>query len=115
MNKRTCVSAVLALACVALSTAALATSNPNIVVTNNTQYTLTELYASSSSAPSWGTTNLISGQSIAPGQQTTIYPSSGEDDCSFDLMGVLYGAANHAYQYSVDACHGGGGSWAISQ
>jgi hypothetical protein len=93
---------------------AMASTTKSVVVTNNTSYTMTQFYASSSDASSWDTTNnLFAGQSLAPGQQATIDVSSaGGDDCNVDLMAVLYGATQAAYTYSVNAC--GGGSWSIS-
>ncbi len=90
-------------------------SSKSVVVVNNTPYTLTEFYASDSdsSTSTWDTTNnLVAGQSVAPGQRITINISDGTSDCAYDLMGVLYGAAQYAYQYHVDACDGG--SWTIT-
>ena len=86
----------------------------SVVVTNNTSYTMTQFYASSSDAASWDTTNnLFAGHSLAPGQQTTInLGSSDGDSCNYDLMAVLYGATQAAYTYSVNACSGG--SWSIT-
>jgi hypothetical protein len=87
----------------------------SVVVTNNTSYTMTQFYASSSDASSWDTTNnLFAGQTLAPGQQTTINIGSttGDDNCNYDLMAVLYGATQAAYTYSVNACSGG--SWSIT-
>ena len=94
--------------------AALASNVKSVVVTNNTSYTMTQFYASSSAASGWDTTtNLFAGQSLAPGQQATIDVSSaGGSDCTLDLMAVLYGATQAAYTYSVNAC--GGGSWSIT-
>jgi hypothetical protein len=34
------------------------------------------------------------------------------DHCHYDVMGVLYGVAQYAYQYEIDACDGG--RWNIS-
>jgi hypothetical protein len=97
----------------------------NVTVTNNTSYTLTQLYASPSSSSSFTTTtNLLNGGlTVLPGVQLTI-PIPGallgsllgggdSDSCQFDLMGVLYGATQHAYTYSVDLCDGSG-NWTIS-
>ena len=95
------------------ATAALATNNVTVQVTNNTSYTMTEFYASSSDSAGWDTTNnLMAGQSLAPGQTTTINVGKA-DDCSFDLMAVLYGASQFAYQYSVNPCSGE--NWTITQ
>ena len=84
----------------------------SVTVTNNTTYTMTEFYASASTAADWSTTNLFAGQTLAPGQQTTIPISDGIRHCKYDLMAVLYGADQYAYTYSVNAC-GGNGSWTI--
>ena len=95
---------------------AIAASPKTVVVTNNTNYNMTQFYASSSNASGWDTTNnLFAGQTLAPGQQTTIQVGVHGDGqgCAFDLMAVLYGAAQAAYTYSVDACDGSG-SWTIS-
>jgi hypothetical protein len=98
--------------------AAIAGNPRTVVVTNNTSYTMTEFFASPSSSDSdWDTTNnLFTGQTLAPGQQTTITIDSGNDGdhhCHYDLMAVLYGTTQAAYTYSVDTC-GGGGSWSIT-
>ncbi len=92
---------------------AIAASNVTVQVTNGTQYTMTQFYASASDATGWDmTNNLIAGQSLAPGQSMTINVGSA-DDCTFDLMAVLYGAAQYAYKYTVNPCNGG--SWTITQ
>ncbi len=88
-----------------------------VVIVNSTPYTLNEVYASSSDASGWdGATNLIAGQSIPSGGQLTLNVSSvsggGEDGCFYDMMGVLYGAAQYAYGYQVNACTGN--TWTIS-
>ncbi len=93
---------------------AVASSNKTVTVTNNTSYTMSEFYASASADSAWDTSNnLLAGQTVAPGQSTTITIADGEDHCHYDLMAVLYGAAEHAYQYGVNACEGG--TWTISQ
>ena len=87
--------------------------NRNVVVTNNTSYTMTEFYASASSASTWNTSeNLFAGQTLAPGQQATININDGTQNCTYDLMAVLYGATQYTYSYSVNTCSGG--SWTIS-
>jgi hypothetical protein len=108
------VAAMIVLFSIAGVGAAMATNLKSVVVTNNTSYTMTQFYASSSDASGWDTTNnLFAGQSLAPGQQATIDVSSaGGGDCTLDLMAVLYGATQAAYTYSVNAC--GGGNWTIS-
>jgi len=90
-----------------------------VVVTNSTSYAIYELYASPSDNSSWDTTNnLIAGQPIAPGQQATVTIPSGDysvDEgyrCQSDLMAVLYGSAQYAYQYQVNVCHGP--SWTVA-
>jgi|SRR5580704_2981717 hypothetical protein len=91
---------------------ARADGGKTVTVTNNTSFTMTEFYASPSVDSSWeNTSNLLAGQAIAPGQSTTITIADGIDHCHYDLMGVLYGSAEHAYQYSVNACRGE--SWAV--
>ena len=90
--------------------------NRNVVVTNNTSYTLTAFYASWSfgTAADWDTSNnLLAGNTVAPGQTTTITINDGTGHCHYDLMGILYGATQYAYQYTVNTCDGGG-SWTIS-
>jgi hypothetical protein len=92
---------------------AVADGGKSVTVTNNTTYTLSEFYASPSADSAWDTsTNLMAGQTVAPGQSITITIADGVEHCHYDLMAVLYGAAEYAYQYSVDACEGG--SWSIS-
>ncbi len=104
---------VLLLAVGLTFTSARATNNVTVQVTNSTQYTMTEFYASENDASSWNTSNnLVAGQSLAPGQSTTI--TLGQvDGCTYDLMAVLYGASQYAYQYAVNLCQGQG--WTISQ
>ncbi|GEM_PF-6251174 len=103
---------VLLLAIGMTFTSARASNNVTMQVTNNTPYTMTEFYASGSDVSSWSTTNLIAGQSLAPGQSMTINVGSA-DNCTFDVMAVLYGASQYAYQYSVNPCQGQG--WTITQ
>jgi hypothetical protein len=84
----------------------------SVVVTNSTTYTMTEFYASDVDSSGWDTTtNIISGQSVGPGQQITININDGTSECDYDLMAVLNGAAQHAYRYHVDTC--GGPTWTI--
>lgn len=108
------VAAMIVLLGVTVVSTAIASSQKSVVVTNNTTYTMTEFYASSSDASSWDTSNnLFAGQTLAPGQSTTINVSGGEEDeCHYDLMAVLFGTTQAAYTYSVDACDGG--SWNIT-
>jgi len=95
---------------------AVADHAKTVVVSNNTTYTLTECYASSSDSAAWDTTNnLIAGQSIGPGQSTNVTIADGSDECTYDLMGVLYGAAEHAYTYQVNTCNGDSAHWSVSQ
>jgi hypothetical protein len=83
-----------------------------VTITNSTAYAMSEFYASPSVNSSWDTTNnLLAGQTVAPGQTTTITIADGVNHCHYDLMAVLYGSAEHAYQYRVDACDGG--SWTV--
>ncbi len=83
-----------------------------VTVTNNTSYTMNEFYVSASDDTGWDSSvNLIAGQSLAPGQVTTINIVDGLEVCHYDLMAVLYGAAQRAYQYRVNACHNG--NWTI--
>ena len=95
---------------------AFADQAKTVRVSNNTTYTLTEFYASSSDSSTWNTSNnLLAGQTIAPGQGTTITIAGGGDDdtCNYDLMAVLYGAAEHAYKYQVYTCNGDSASWTV--
>ena len=98
-------------------TAAMASQRKNVTVTNNTSYTMTELYASSSYHSSdWSqSSNLLIGQSIGPGQSLTVPISDGTNYCHYDFMGVLYGAAQYSYQYVIDTCDGGSTQWTITQ
>jgi len=89
-------------------------SPKSVVVTNNTSYTMTEFYASASSSSTWSSTNLFAGQTLAPGQETTININDGLANCTYDLMAVLYGATQQAYTYSVNTCDDDGSEWTIS-
>lgn len=109
----------LALFSVSGVTSAVAQS---VVLTNNTSYVVNRLYASSSSTSNWSTSpsdNLLAGQSVQPGQSVTInIPTGGGDGdagdgCAYDLMAVLYGDTQFAYQYQVNVCDGG--NWTITQ
>jgi hypothetical protein len=92
-----------------------AAGTKSVVVTNNTSSALDELYASSSVAGDWDAKNpnLLAGDSIAPGQQKVVVIADGAAECNYDLMGVLAGTSQHAYQYNVNVCNSG--SWIISQ
>lgn len=110
------IAVLIVLFSIAGVTAAIAGNPKSVVVTNNTTYTMTQFYASSSDSSGWDTTNnLFAGQTLGPGQQTTITISGDDDDddnCNYDLMAVLYGTTQAAYSYSVNTC--GGGTWAIT-
>jgi hypothetical protein len=93
---------------------ALADHPKTVTVTNNTTYTMSEFYASSSDSSAWDTgNNLMTGQTVGPGQATTITIADGLSVCNYDLMAVLYGATQHAYQYRINACDGG--AWTVHQ
>ena len=113
MKSRRFLPPVIVLIALAYAPVAMARS---LTITNNTSYTMTQLYASSTYHSSdWGSSaNLLtSGQSIGPGQSSTITISDGTSYCHYDFMAVLYGAAQAAYDYTVDTC--AGGQWNISQ
>jgi hypothetical protein len=75
---------------------------------------MTAFYASGSDYSAWDTdNNLLAGQTLAPGQQTTITINAQASDCTYDLMAVLQGANQYAYTYSVNPCNGDG--WTINQ
>jgi hypothetical protein len=101
---------------IAAASTAMADRTKNITVTNNTTYTMTALYASSSYyATDWsGSSNLLSGQSIGPGQSATIPISDGTDYCHYDFMGILYGAAQSSYQYTINTCDGDSAQWTVA-
>jgi hypothetical protein len=122
------IAALILLLSITGVTTAMADSPVSVTITNNTSYTMTQLYASPSSSSAWDTsTNLLTGGlTVLPGAQLTIPlvgvlsgdgqgDGGGEDidSCHYDLMGVLYGATQHAYTYSVNTCDGGG-NWTIS-
>jgi hypothetical protein len=91
---------------------AIASRTKAVTVSNNTSYTMSKFYASDSDSSSWNTnTNLLAGKMIAPGQTTVIVISDGLATCHYDLMAVMSGSAQHAYQYRVNACRGG--SWTL--
>jgi hypothetical protein len=114
------IAALFVVFSIATVTPAFAGTTKSVTVTNNTTYTLSQLFASSSDASDWsGAANLLtSGQTLGPGQQATftISTSGGNDDdsCNYDLMGVLYGATQYAYTYSLNTCSDGGSSWNIT-
>jgi hypothetical protein len=92
---------------------AFAHGTKSVTVVNNTSYTMSALYASPSSDSDWDTTNnLLAGNTIAPGQTSTITIADGLRHCHYDMMGILYGEAEYAYQYEVNACEGD--SWTVS-
>src|SRR5208337_2306413 len=75
----------------------LATGPKTVVVTNNTAYTVNAFYASPSDASGWDTTNnLLAGLMIVPGQATTVTIADSLSECTYDLMAILYGAAQYA-------------------
>jgi hypothetical protein len=116
MKSFSCILATTLLLCIAGIPSAIA-GTKTVTITNNTSYTLTQLFASpSSSTADWNTDpsqNLVAAQSIAAGQQGTVTINDGLHHCHYDLMAVLYGATQAAYTYTIDTC-GGGGTWAIS-
>jgi hypothetical protein len=86
-----------------------------VLVTNNTPYTLTAFYASWSygTATDWDTSNnLLAGNTLLPGLTVTVNVNDGTQHCHYDLMGILFGASQYAYQYGVDTC--GAGVWNIT-
>jgi hypothetical protein len=92
---------------------ALADNTRSIVVTNSTPYTLTAFYASWYNDSGWDTTNnLLAGNTVQPGQTTTVYINDGTHHCHYDLMGILEGVTQYAYQYMVDSCDYG--NWNIT-
>jgi hypothetical protein len=108
-------SASLALCGLIGGASAFADGGRSVVVVNQTSYTLVSFYASSSDAAGWDTTNNLLTGNVAAGGQTTIPISGngGEDNCQYDLMGILDGASQAAYQYQVNACNGD--TWTITQ
>lgn len=108
--------AVIAIA-IGAAPCARADQTKNITVINNTTYTMTELYASSSyHATDWtGSSNLLSGQSIAPGQSLKVPIADGTSYCHYDFMGVLFGAAQSSYQYMINTCDGDSATWPVNQ
>jgi hypothetical protein len=107
---------VVILVAIAYLPVAMADQGKSITVTNNTTYTMTELYASSTNHSSdWSSSSNLLTQGIGPGQSATVTISDGTDYCHYDFMGILYGAAQAAYQYSIDTCHGSSAQWQVSQ
>jgi hypothetical protein len=86
----------------------------SVVLVNSTSYTIYAFYASSSDASAWDTTdNLLGTQSIAPGAQVTVNIPDTSSECSYDLMAILYGTEQYAYDYSVNACDSNA-TWTIA-
>jgi hypothetical protein len=90
----------------------MADNTKSVVLVNNTPYTLENFYASDSTSPDFSTTDLLSGQTVAPGQQLSVNINDDSSDCGYDLMAILYGATQYAYQYAVNVC--GGATWTIT-
>ena len=89
-------------------------SRKTVTVTNSTSYTMYEFYASASDNATWDTTNnLVASQAIGTGQTTTITISDGTDNCEYDLMAVLYGSSEYAYDYEVNVCNGNSAQWNV--
>ena len=107
-------SALFALAGVIGAAGAALADPKTVVLTNNTSYALNSLYASPSDDSSWNMANnlLNPGQTISPGQTASVTFDDDTGHCHYDLMAILYGAAQFAYQYEVDVCEGG--YWYIS-
>ena len=62
------IAAMIVLFSIAGVTTAIGGNPKSVVVTNNTSYTMTEFYASSSDSSSWDSSaNLFAGQTLAPG------------------------------------------------
>ena len=96
---------------------AFADNLKTVQITNNTSFTLTEVFASpSSSSADWDTTNNLFSGTLIQGATGLVNVDDGLGDCTYDLMAVLNGAQQPAYQYQVNACNNGdgGASWTIS-
>ena len=103
---------LLILFAIAKAPDAMAANSKSVTVTNHTSYTMSEFYASASDNSGWDTSNnLLAGQALAPGHATMITIADGLAACNYDLMAVLYGSAEHAYRYQVNAC--GSGTWTV--
>jgi hypothetical protein len=108
-------SAVLAISGMTVTSALAAGPGKSVVVTNGTQYTMSEFYASPSDSSGWntnGNNNLIAGQSLSSGQSSTITIADNLPECIYDLMAVVYSPQQYAYTYEVDVCSGG--SWNVT-
>ena len=99
------------------ASAAIADNTKQVTLSNNTSYSMTEFYVSpSDSSSDWNTdNNLLGGQIIAPGNSLTVTVADGLDECTYDFMGVLYGVAEHAYQYQINICDGNSANWNVTQ
>ena len=105
MKSTRCLTALLVLFSMIGVSSGDANQGKSVILTNNTSYTVNEFYASASDSSAWDTSNnILTGQTVGPGQQTTITIPDASDTCDYDLMAVLYGAAQHAYQYQINAC-----------
>jgi hypothetical protein len=118
MKKLSSLPLLLLLLATSSGPGALAGQAKTVTVINNTSYAMNEFYASSSGAADWNLDhNLLAGQTLASGQSITFTLATGgggdSGSCDYDLMAVLYGAAEHAYAYQVNACSNG--TWTISQ
>jgi len=103
-------------AALAIAPVARANSTKSITVTNNTTYTMTELYASSTyHSNDWTSSpNLLTGQSIGPGQTANVTVADGTSYCHYDFMGILFGAAQASYTYTLNTCDSGSNTWTVS-
>jgi hypothetical protein len=105
---------ILALFIVTNVPGAIADSRKSVTVTNDTSYVMYEFFASDSDNAAWDeSNNLLAGQSIAAGQTSTITVNDGLDTCTYDLMAVLYGSSEYAYQYQVNLCNGDSAHWDV--
>ena len=108
-------SVLLVLFAVTSVPTANADSPKMVTVTNDTATDMDEFYASVSDNADWDlSNNLLSGQTIAPGATSTITINDGLDACTYDLMAVLYGSANHGYEYQVNVCNGNSAHWDVT-
>ena len=104
---------------IATSTAPMAhaDSGKSVTINNNSTYTMTQLFASSTYHSSdWNaSTNLLTnGQSIGPGQSATVPISDGTSYCHYDFEAVMYGTSQYSYQYAINTCDGNSGQWTIT-
>ena len=86
----------------AASASSAADQDRRVVVINETQHTITNIYASASSDPNYHG-DILGNNSIAPGQKMTVDFADGGSTCAMDVKAV-FNDGDKVETHSFDVC-----------